>query len=993
MKEKLLAAGCIAVLTGSLILATAKGEEPAEKLSPVQESAIRKVGEEIKSLRSENKEVFKTGKGAFKTRIFSKHKYYYDSAGDSFALPDLSIHGISALKKLNPFRSHDRFVDAGRYRATWFDDKTYDYKFYSNDHYVKYTAFFDTADIEIITKPKNTGIKQDLILKSTKASHKLSWLIDTSTAAQLSGSEVVYTDSGGNIIFRTPIVVWDNRNVLLDISVDLREDTLTVTVPEMDEASYPITIDPTTTIVDVDAASGRLRWYVEPDSTWAAIRNNAVSEDTDYTNSFVGSWIYLGDFSIWRVLMRFDTSSLPDDATIDSVRANFVGGAGASWSAGQFLMVVKAKDTIVQSGLTTDMYNDFDGWTASDVPFTPTYLADSLAVQDAAEGDTLTFIFNTAGKNIISNDDTTSFFVLDHRDVHNLEPTGTHFGDVEDDSPYLEIWYKTPTPPANFTMTALGPYTIACAWEDSSDYEEKFYIINVSDMSVVDSTAANAEADTIGSLSENTKYVWMVAADSAGVRGYSNHDSTYTLLNPPTILDISVMPISSDTLRISVTDPPNGTSGSTGMDVDAVSGNGATSSGWLAGEYSYLDGGLNPDSIYVYKVRLKNGDGVTTGWSPEITFGMKGLETLVVNLTGDLYDDYNTDFGNGQRGSTVIRVGASDSGERLDGFVSFTLPWAVVNGGVDSLFLTMNRAGEESSDTPAISVYGLPLKQYGALEERLLGLEDSTAAAVSWTVAGGTGARTSPELRNIFREWQDFSNYRYFSYDFGFRLDDSSQTAGVRAVFQDYSHPSYSNGTSLTIYYTPGYPDSVEYAPDDFSMTVLSPDSINASWSDNSAGEYGFVLLNFSDSTLVAGIDSLDRNTESVNVGVLAPNTVYDWFIRAYSGNNDSSSSNAAERTFARTPGNTTVSAITETALHFTVNPVDNPSWTTFAVQDSVTGSYVDGDAEPDTLRSGPPGDWGWKTFVQWGSASGDTLSGLMPDSLYVLRAKAKRVE
>ena len=62
-------------------------------------------------------------------------------------------------------------------------------------------------------------------------------------------------------------------------------------------------------------------------------------------------------------------------------------------------------------------------------------------------------------------------------------------------------------------------------------------------------------------------------------------------------------------------------------------------------------------------------------------------------------------------------------------------------------------------------------------------------------------------------------------------------------------------------------------------------------------------------------------------------------------------------------------------------------------MQDSITGGYVDGDAEPDTLRPGPPGEWGWKTFYLWGSASGDTLTGLMPDSLYVLRAKARRVE
>ena len=185
----------------------------------------------------------------------------------------------------------------------------------------------------------------------------------------------------------------------------------------------------------------------------------------------------------------------------------------------------------------------------------------------------------------------------------------------------------------------------------------------------------------------------------------------------------------------------------------------------------------------------------------------------------------------------------------------------------------------------------------------------------------------------------------------------------------------------------------MENAPSDFSLNVLGPDSISASWLDNSVSEYGFVLLNLSDSTQVAGTDTLEQNTTSVDVGALTPNTFYEWFVRAYATYNDSSSSDASERTNARVPGSTTVTALSDTSLYFIIYPVDNPSWTTFAIQDSLTGYYIDGAAEPDTLRQGPPGNWGWKTYSQWGSASGDTLEGLKPDSLYVLRAKAKSGE
>ena len=965
------------------MLAPARGGDPVEKLSVAQEIAIRNVGEEIKSLRRENTEVYKAGKDKFSARIYSKPKYYYDAAGDSLALPDLSIHEISVLEKINPFRTHDKYVDAGIYKATWFEDKSYDYTFYKADSYVRYKALYDTTGILIETKAKRDGIKQTITLNNKTATNILKWIIYSDVSYSISNEQIFFVDEQDDFLFRIqkPWAV-DAIGEQLPVHVSVDDDTLIYLVDIPEEAVYPVTVDPSTNVADIDAMTG---CFSADDATWLTARNMASAENSVPTHIYVGS----GTTALNRAFLRFDTSELPDGCTIDSTKMRVV--VDTDGSTTDFYMYVVENDGN-HSLWNVDVWNDFPGWAASGT-YTVTHLADTLTSNGISPGDTLTFTFNSDGKSKVSDTDTTAVAILSSRDIVPVTPSDEEYVIFEDDSPYLEIYYRSLTPPANFSMTALDPYTIACAWEDSSDNEEKFYIINIGDMSVVDSTAANAEADTISALSENTKYVWKVAADSAGVRGYSDPDSTYTLLNPPTILDITIIPISSDTLRISVAEPPNGTADSTGMEVYAVSGSGATSSGWLTGEYSYLDGGLNPDSTYVYKIRYRNGDGDSTIWSPSISYGMKGLDTLMVNLAGDIYDDYNVDFGNGQRDSTVIRIGASDSGDRLDGFVSFTLPWSVANGGVDSLFLRMTRTDERSSGTPAISVYGIPVRHDDPIEERTLGSQDSTTAAIDWTVQSGTGERTSPDLRIIFREWQDITGLKNFTYDFGFKLDDSSQADSVRAVFLDNSHPSYSNSTFLTIYYTPGDPDSVEYAPGDFSLTVLAPDSINASWSDNSVSEYGYVLLNLSDSTKVSETDTLAQNTISVDVGGLTPNTVYEWFVRAYATYNDSSSSSVSERTFARIPGKTTTSALSDTTLHFIINPVDNPSWTAFAVQDSITGNYVDGAAEPDTLRPGPPGEWGWRTYQNWGSAAGDTLSGLMPDSLYVLRAKARRDE
>lgn len=94
--------------------------------------------------------------------------------------------------------------------------------------------------------------------------------------------------------------------------------------------------------------------------------------------------------------------------------------------------------------------------------------------------------------------------------------------------------------------------------------------------------------------------------------------------------------------------------------------------------------------------------------------------------------------------------------------------------------------------------------------------------------------------------------------------------------------------------------------------------------------------------------------------------------------------------TVPRVPEPPVIQPLSPNALGFLLDPLDNPSWVEFALQDSVSGRYVDGEASPDTLRDGPPGDWGWRTYEDWGAAMGDTLGSLFPDSLYVLRAKAR---
>jgi len=913
--------------------------------------------------------------------VYARRKFYVAAGGyervRTAAVPD-SGAGFSRAVHAGPYVYRFDPRDAGRGS-----------RFERGKHHVTFRPRGDRTGAASTVRFTGEGVKETIVL-SPGARPVLEWDVETDAEAVFAGGELRFTAPGGAFLFRVPRPrARDAGGALLGVGVDFRDGVLTYTVDVPADAAWPVTVDPTVTTGEEDPSSGALFSH---DPSYYTARNSGTADSTDVSSLDVRQRWDAVNHCVGRTALLFDTSSIPDNAEADSAEVVLVVDSKAVSTNSDFdLYLVEGT---FSGSFGTDWFNDFAGWAPSGV-YPVTALAPTKNTSAMSSGDTLRFKLNATGLEKIDRAGGTKYMLLASTDINADPPVGNEVLWLEDDSPYMRVWFEEPPvrAPSNFVMTALDTASIACSWVDESDNEEAFHIIDWSDSTVIATLPADATADTISGLNVNEKHVWAVVADSAGVKGYSFPDSAYTMLPAPGPRDIELMPISSDTLRVSAKTPPNPDAGGTGMEVYAVSGSGADGSGRLEGTYVYLDGGLNPDSTYVYKVRYRNGDGVPTGWSPELTYAMNGVDTLVVYLGGDGRDDYNVDFGPGRADSTVVRAGASDTGEKLDGFLSFELPWQVQKGGVDSLFLTMRRISEGSSGSPALTLYGIPAEDVAPVETLDLGAQDSTAVKVGWTVAAGEGERTTPNLRDIFRAWQDLAARKDYPHGFGLRLDDGGQADGVRAVFLDASHPSYDCDTKLTIYYTPGEPDTLDGSPADFTMTVLGPDSLRAEWSDNSTTEYGFVLCDAADSTAVAGVDTLDADTVSVTVGGLTPNTLYRWFVRAFTACDDSSSAADGKRTPARTPGFTSVTPLTDTSVVFVIDPRDNPSWTEFAVQDSVTGMYVDAAAEPDTLRPGPPGEWGWRTYSEWGAASGDTLAGLRPDSLYVIRAKARTEE
>lgn len=861
--------------------------------------------------------------------------------------------------------------------------------FEGNGYSVKYTPADNYAGAEILIDRCPGGVKESVII-TEGAPTELSWHVETDADVRFEGGGLIFTGGDGTCVFTTPApTAFDAAMMPVDVETTFEDGLLTCRLAGAENVCWPVVLDPSVQLALTTAGTSYV-WSGE--ATWQAARDRTSATTASVQYLQVGPWETSGTFGNYRAFLTIPVE-IPAFAVVDSA---FLCLDGIQ-KIGSTFTIYGVSGT--QSGAVgVEEYTQFRGM-RSGLPHLPVYLTEEWSTSQFSSGVNR-LRFTAAGRDSIAaaNGDSLRICLINKTwDIDNaawttasvvcFESNARYNGGI---APYLEVYYhEIVSPPANFAMTAVDSATISCSWDDMSSNEERFIIQDALTSAAVDTVDAGSESAVIGGLIPNGKYVWRVVADSSGVRAWSPPDSAFALLPPPREGDITVMPVSSDSLRVTLTPPENASLGATGMEVEALSGSGATSSGALTGTYSYRDGGLDPASAYVYRTRYINGDGIPSSWSAAVVYAMNGRDTATLTLPGDLYDDYTAGGVEGYGDSTVVRAGRDSSGEALHGLFSFELPWELHKGGVDSLFLSLNRTAENAATSPMLTVRLIPDGDIEPVETRPEAASDTTGVSVCWTISNGVGEKCSPDLRPLFERWRDMTGRRDYHAGFGLRLEGGSAAAGAYAVFNDASNPLYAGDTYLTVYFTPGTPDTLRGAPTDAALTAISPDSIRVTWHDTVDGEYGFVVVEEPGGTVVAGTDTLSAGAESADAGGLTPDTTYRWKVRALTRFDTAESGAAETLTPMRTPGKPAVTPVSATSLKFVLDPADNPSWTVFAVQDSVTGLYVDAAASPDTLRPGPPGDWGRRTFAGWGAAAGDTLGGLAPDSLFVLRAKA----
>ena len=639
------------------------------------ELSSAKIGDSIKSLRTSKMEVIKLGKYKREAQIYSQDRNYLDPVDGFYKPKDLRVKEIHADAKDNPERLFDKYVDAGDYRVTWFDGNKKDFTFYKGDFSVEYTALHDTAEITTIVEQKYNGVKETITLQNSQASKKLKWLLTTNADYQQDGNEIIFSDNGVFLFRIKAPTAFDAELRSVPVNVSLAGDTLFYDVDIPIDSVYPIEIDPTVTIDDTAAKSGVL---------WAYSGSEQTARDTTAATSFeqhFNMWVHA--ILVSRGLFRFDTSTLPDDATISATTLKTV--ITLDPGSDFYLKLIEANDNLDSSSVANSVYNDFKGWAGSGAYTSGgglSVVSDSITTASYTAPDTMVYTFNATGRGIVDVDGNTQFFLLAGNDIADIMPGGVTWFNVEDGSPYLTITYTIPA--------VFAPDDLAFDLTGVQGVDSLAWSATLLHTAGIDSMVIRADADSesfgavgnevssgfLGSLAVNTAYNLHARVDSSGYTDYSNDPgAVYTHANVADAFNFTLTGAPGPTTAIAIGFGANSNPDSTmyairdSSDGDWVQFDGTTSGSadwasrvaWVT--RSILSGYFAPNEVNEYVIFSRNEDNV--------------VQSVLLNGNVRPYGITPTDFALTAQSPTSILAEWAD----------------VTDGGLDSL-LIMNSPEE-----------------------------------------------------------------------------------------------------------------------------------------------------------------------------------------------------------------------------------------------------------------------------------------------------------
>ncbi len=180
---------------------------------------------------------------------------------------------------------------------------------------------------------------------------------------------------------------------------------------------------------------------------------------------------------------------------------------------------------------------------------------------------------------------------------------------------------------------------------------------------------------------------------------------------------------------------------------------------------------------------------------------------------------------------------------------------------------------------------------------------------------------------------------------------------------------------------------NVPLAPTDLVIVNDSVTSLMLQWNDTASNEDGYRVYRslLSDGPFDQIGTDLPPNTESFSDTGLSANERYYYLVTPFNVEGDGISASINGVTLAYVPGMPALTNISYNTMTLVIDPAGNSAVTQLAVQ-SVSDSGIQY-AQADGSVGGSPV---WKTFAEWGGASGIGLHGLYGCTVYSFHTKAR---
>jgi hypothetical protein len=453
------------------------------------------------------------------------------------------------------------------------------------------------------------------------------------------------------------VSAWDNNNK--SIKVTVADSNKRVSADDLRNVAYPVIIDPTSNYY-TSASDGYLWNY---DTTYS-VSQSGVSSDYKLPSELVNvmGQVHGAGYDIMRILLYFDTSGLPDDATISS---GTLGLYGASVNP------AAAFNITVMSGMPT-------------YPHDPMVEADFDITHYTDGGGTLTTVglsastynnltLSSTGRGWVNKTGTTKFVLASSRDISAIQPTGSEnigFYSYEQGvgyRPFLEVTYTAIAP----TITTNVATSVGCNVSTMNGEVTNTGGENADSHGFVYGTTSNTttpssgqvppagytsnwtEAGSFGigtfskaltGLTKGQTYYFRSFAHNSGGYSYGSDQLSWTCFNDPAIAVAAATTITTSTARLqSYLTNMGGTAAQVrfgwgtvngGDNITAYQHYSAYEGAYETGASPYLDvTTLVASTTYYFNVEATNGCGIGHGTVTSfVTEGTVGSPTNVVAL-------------------------------------------------------------------------------------------------------------------------------------------------------------------------------------------------------------------------------------------------------------------------------------------------------------------------------------------------------------------------